>query len=352
MALPSHRILGLMSGTSVDGIDLALAEFNENGWKFIKAKTYPYDGNMRKRLNESMEVSAVELTKLHFDLGHHYGHLCRQFLEESNESADYIASHGHTVFHQPEHGITLQIGHAGAIACISGVPTISDFRSQDVALGGQGAPLVPKGDKDLFSEYKVCLNLGGITNLSFQDGVDRIAGDVCFCNMALNEVARRTGKEYDEDGILASSGKPIKRLYEDLEQLEFFKSAFPKSTGKEWFDEKVKPLLDKKYSPNDTLATLCDFISTKIADQVNLFKEGKVLISGGGANNKHLVGVLSKKLNPRLDIILPESSIVDFREAIIFAYLGYLRVKGTPSTVKTATGARKEVSAGCLYLPY
>ena len=239
------RVLGVMSGTSLDGLDLALCEFFLNGekytYKIIKAKTLKYNNIWRKKLEEGRKNSLVEFLKLNVEYGEHIGIEIKKFLY-GQQKPDAIASHGHTVFHQPQNGFTTQIGCGANIAAVTGITTVCDFRSLDVALRGQGAPLVPIGDEKLFSDYGACLNLGGIANISFKKGNKRIAYDICEANMLLNYLSNKAGKNYDKGGAMAEKGSVEKSLLKKLNKKKFYKEKAPKSLGREWFEKNILPL--------------------------------------------------------------------------------------------------------------
>ena len=240
----NYRVIGVMSGSSLDGIDLALCDLwieNER-WKFRieEARTVTYDEDLRSRLIAVMDGSALELARLHVELGRTIGNACKEFL--SGEKIDLIASHGHTIFHKPDEGLTTQIGCGAQIAAVSGITTICDFRTSDVALGGQGAPLVPIGEQLLFPEFGAFINLGGIANISIHRKNDVIGYDIGPCNMALNVLAAEAGKNFDENGSIARTGTVDDRLLRSLNELTFYQKNPPRSLGREWFDEAVKPL--------------------------------------------------------------------------------------------------------------
>ena len=245
--MEKYNVLGIMSGTSLDGVDLCYASFSyhEEKWTYTIpcAETVPYDSSWQNRLQEAENSSALSLAQLHVDLGNYIGQIGRDFCERHGLNPDFISSHGHTIFHQPEAGLTLQIGAGSHLAAATKLPVVCDFRTVDVALGGQGAPLVPAGDLALFANYDCRLNLGGIANLSFEANGSTLAYDVCPANMPLNVLVSETGKAYDSEGNLARSGKLIPDLLTALNALPFYQQPFPKSLGKEWFLEQFNPNL-------------------------------------------------------------------------------------------------------------
>jgi anhydro-N-acetylmuramic acid kinase len=345
-------IIGLMSGTSLDGLDIAACKFwKENeAWKYeIKcAETIPYTENEIKSLQHAFHLNGADLIALHHQYGDLIGLEVKKFCEIHDIRPNYIASHGHTIFHQPHKGFTFQLGHGANIAARSGIITICDFRTSDVAYGGQGAPLVPVGDELLFAEYDYCLNLGGISNISFQEHGKRKAFDIGVCNMALNELAQRMGMTYDKDGKLAQSGHVNTHLLQQLWAVAGEHHQQKQSLGYEWYTANLKPLFDAtEISVIDKLRTCCEFIAGQIAAEVN--KQGKVLLTGGGARNKFLLHCIVEKT--QANIIVPDSNIIDFKEALIFAFLGLLRVKEQVNCLSSVTRATKNSTGGTIYLP-
>jgi anhydro-N-acetylmuramic acid kinase len=347
-------VLGIMSGTSLDGLDLALCEFDENkgnySFKITAAKTVEYNGTWKKRLSEVKDASAEAYFELNAQYGKYIAGEINVFLTAAQARPDAIASHGHTVFHQPKHGFSTQIGCGATIAANTGITTVCDFRSLDVAGGGQGAPLVPIGDKLLFAEYEACLNIGGIANISLDDKIGkRIAYDVCVANMALNYLAEKIGNSFDKDGALARSGEVIEELLKQLNNLSYYSEKGAKSIGREWFEEHVEKILEeKKYLVNDLLATYSEHISSIIAGDLNQQKIKNVFVTGGGTFNKFLIESVAAKTDCRL--IIPKDAIVNFKEALIFAFLGYLRLSGKINTFSSVTGAKWDSVGGAVYL--
>jgi len=287
-------------------------------------------------------------------IGAFFGQLTADFIVKHQIAAlDFVSSHGHTIFHEPEKGFTVQVGHGATLAAHCGFPVVCDFRSTDVALGGQGAPLVPIGDLLLFSEYQACLNLGGIANISFLQQNECSAFDIVPANMVLNILAEKVGKMYDHNGDLAKAGNINPQLVAELNALPFFRNANPKSLGKEWVLKMVYPILEKYSSLPviDLLASACEHIAFQVA-QVWVLKDGmsKMLVTGGGAFNSHLIAQISAKLVGKCEVIIPDEKTVKFKEAIIFALLGLLRVKNLPNGLKSVTGASADSVGGCIYL--
>lgn len=345
------HIIGLMSGTSLDGLDIAYCDIREDHFELIAAETYPYSSQWVSWLSTLEKASAYEYALIDVELGHYFGQLVNHFRKAHPGHVDAIASHGHTIFHQPQLGLTTQIGDGDAIAAETGLPVVFRFRNLDVALGGQGAPLVPIGDRMLFGKYDVCLNLGGIANVSYEANADRTvreAYDICPCNMALNYLTRLVGKAYDKDGYMARNGNVNAGLYEKMNDLEYYRQALPKSLGKEWFVKEFQPLLDTKgLVLRDLLSTTVEHIAHQIANAIKGRGLTSMLVTGGGAKNKYLIARIQAN-TPSCRITVPKESIIDYKEAIIFALLGYLRLTNQPNCLKSVTGAKADNCGGCV----
>lgn len=344
--------IGLMSGTSTDGLDIIAVtfekKFNKLHYTIHESCTIEYDEIWKSHLLNAVNLSAPELRKLDIDFGIWMADQVNTFCVNKNWKAEFIASHGHTVFHQPEIGFTLQIGNGATLAARTGITSICDFRQGDISLGGQGAPMVPLGDELLFNEYTYCLNLGGFANVSYVEKGERIAYDISALNVVLNELSRRLGHEYDHAGELASKGKIIPSLLEQLNSLKYYQQSSPKSLGTEWVKSTIDPLL-KEYSTEDVpdlLATMGNHFAQQIGNQLQL--EGKTLVTGGGAKNTWLLNQIKQYCVSTLEV--PTTNLIDNKESLIFALLGYLRILGIPNTLSTVTGAQKTISAGAVYL--
>jgi anhydro-N-acetylmuramic acid kinase len=342
-----------MSGTSLDGLDIALCTISWDGTSWSgaieSAETVRYSAEWKTRLSASMTLSAVEFVALDAELGRWMGGQVRDFLLEKGANADFVASHGHTVFHQPHKGYTVQIGNGASLAAACGLPVVCDFRRMDTALGGQGAPLVPVGDRLLFGAYDFCLNLGGIANISYEFGHDRLAFDICPVGMALDYLANKAGMEYDRDGLLARSGRVNAALLAQLNQLDYYSAEPPKSLGREWFDTRFLPLIQRDDIPSaDLLATCCEHIAVQTGAVLQGWN-GKVLVTGGGAWNEFLIGRMQAHCSTSL--IVPDARLVNFKEALVFALLGALRWNVLANTLDTVTGASRCVSSGVIWMP-
>lgn len=336
-----------MSGTSLDGVDLAICKIWDEGrkYKILKAKTVAYSKEWKSKLKDAEQKSGEALAVHDKEYGHFLGTICREFL--AGEKVDYIASHGHTIFHDPANAYTFQSGSGSEIARITGITTVNDFRTTDVSLGGQGAPLVPIGDALLFSKYDYCLNLGGFVNVSYEENGVRRAYDICPLNYALNYIAQRMGMEYDAGGRVASKGKYITTIGNALDVLPYYAQPAPKSLGREWVETNVFPLLTGQYSPADLMHTFCKHAAKQTAAACT--GEGKMLVTGGGAYNSFFIGELRKVC--KAQIVIPDDQTVQFKEALIFALLGYLRLHDKVNALASVTGASRDSSGGTIHTP-
>ncbi|AZA77385.1 anhydro-N-acetylmuramic acid kinase [Chryseobacterium sp. G0186] len=343
------RAIGLMSGTSLDGLDICLAEFEKHEkWTFtiLNADTLSYSTDWENKLRNSIHLSAESLLELHSDYGFYLGQQVTEFMERHQlENIDLIASHGHTVFHQPQRKFTLQIGDGRAIKLKTDLPVIYDFRSQDVLMMGNGAPLVPIGDELLFSEYGACLNLGGFSNISLQSNGKRIAFDIAPVNIILNPLAQQFNKDFDENGDLARKGKINEQLLNQLNSLDFYQQSHPKSLGIEWCNQHIFPILEN-VEPLEALATFTEHIAQQISDIINKNNSKDILVTGGGAYNTFLIEKIKAKT--KSEVIVPEKKIVDYKEALIFAFMGVLKANNEINVLCSATGSTSDHSSGVI----
>ena len=348
-----YTVTGLMSGSSMDGVDLAYCELHWDGkhWKhrILEAATFPYSNEFLPKLEQACSWYADRIKDLDRELGVFYGGLLNEFHRKIRHRPDYIASHGHTILHEPDKGITLQAGNGRIMAQLTGITVINDFRSEDVAQGGQGAPLVPLGDHLLFSDFSGCLNLGGFANISCKNHKgDRIAYDLCPANMALNWVAGLEGKAYDRNGEMARSGKVHKGLLAKLNRLDFYGDPPPKSLGREWFLEHLLPLLQQsRLSVSDLMATVLEHIALQISTGINTAGIQSLLITGGGALNLTLIERL--QYYTRASLVIPEEQLIHYKEALIFALLGILKIRNEINCLASVTGGREDISAGTIH---
>ncbi|MFY1047116.1 anhydro-N-acetylmuramic acid kinase [Chryseobacterium sp. GP-SGM7] len=344
------KAIGLMSGTSLDGLDICFAQFWEENsyWKFkiIQAETVSYSKALEDQLRNSIHLSSQDLLALNTDYGFYLGQITQNFIQKNQLSdIDLIASHGHTVFHQPQRKFTLQIGDGRAIKTETQIPVIYDFRSQDVLLGGNGAPLVPIGDELLFSDYDACLNLGGFSNISFKNNHQRIAFDIAPVNIVLNKLALNFNQNYDENGDLAKKGKINQEILTKLNSLEFYSQSHPKSLGIEWCNENIFPLF-LNIENLDILATFTEHVAEQISKVFNDYNLKKVLFTGGGTYNQFLIERINSKTKSEINI--PEKEIIDFKEALIFAFMGVLRWNNEINVLSSATGSSHDHSSGII----
>ena len=347
--MKTYFAIGLMSGTSLDGLDICYAKFqNITNWEFeiIKTETIPYSSEWKNHLQNAILLSAEDLLALDKEYGFYLGEKTQEFISKNNiTDLDFIASHGHTVFHQPQRKFTLQIGDGRAIKLTTKKPVIYDFRSQDVLMGGNGAPLVPIGDELLFSQYDACLNLGGFSNISLQKNHQRIAFDISPVNVVLNYFAEKLGKNYDENGDFARNGAINFKILEELNTLTFYQKPAPKSLGVEFVNSVVFPLL-KDETPENIIATFTEHIAEQIAKVFNDNQLKTVLVTGGGTFNTYLLEKIREK--SQTELIVPDENIINFKEALIFAFMGVLRLRNEVNVLCSATGSSENHCSGIL----
>lgn len=352
MKKDGYNVIGVMSGTSLDGVDMAHVRFHtENGkWDFeiLETQTVPYKEEMVRALQTAIDLPPSELSKVNLDYTLFLSDtICRFIKRNRITKLDAVCSHGHTITHRPDIGITLQIGNTEEIKTHIKTTVICDFRVQDVVLGGQGAPLVPIGDRLLFSDYKYCLNLGGFSNISFEEDGKRIAFDISPVNTVLNHYAGKIGQKYDEGGSLASAGAIDRNLLQRLNDIPYYQMRHPKSLGIE-FLAGIIPIIDSFELPiENILRTFCEHIAMQVARAIPE-KSGKMLITGGGAYNMFLVEQIQAHV-PKIEIIVPESKIIEYKEALIFALLGVLKLRNEVNVLSSVTGAMYDHCSGVVY---
>lgn len=353
MIKSSYSVIGVMSGTSLDGIDILYASYSINKhwtFKIHCAHTISYSKYWKFKLSQLTIMSKRELLIIDLDYSQYLGEIIRKFISENKiQNLDFVASHGHTALHQPKEGLTLQIGNQQALSDFLNLKVICDFRVQDVEYGGQGAPLVPVGDRLLFDEYDFCVNLGGFANISYEHKEERIAFDICPVNIVLNHYVSRLGLEYDDKGQLAREGKLNNELLIRLNNLDFYKKKPPKSLGLEWVQEYVFPLIDSfDLSIKDILRTSVEHIAIEIAKILNNC-EANVLITGGGVFNDFLIRRLESMAKTK--IIIPHNDIIEYKEALVFGLLGILKERNEINCLKSVTGASTDHSSGKILIP-
>ena len=364
-----YRAIGLMSGSSLDGLDIAFVEFQEQGGKWtyeiLQADCYAYSDEWVIKLREAIHLSAKEYQLLHAAYGHYTGQQINRFIEEHQlqYKVAVIASHGHTTFHMPEKKMTAQLGDGAAIAAETQLPVVSDLRALDIAFGGQGAPIVPIGEQLLLGEYNFFLNLGGIANITANEnpssGSGFIAFDVCPANRVLNMLVNEMGKEYDDGGQIAASGNVNKDLLEQLNALEYYQLSYPKSLANDFGTDIIYPLIKQAgLEINDALRTFVEHIIVQITEAINTLKNpkpetqnSKLLATGGGAFNTFLIKRLSERLKElNVEVIVPNKKLVNFKEALIMAFIGILRWRQEKNVLTSVTGAARASIGGALWI--
>ncbi len=353
MKKENYSVVGVMSGTSLDGIDLAHLVFSiqNNLWSFeiLESETVCYSEDWIRQLKNAVTFSTEELVELNKNYTQLLGNTIADFISNYQiKNLDAVCSHGHTILHQPKKGITLQIGNLPEIASYCGQNVVCDFRVEDVALGGQGAPLVPIGDKILFSEYDYCLNLGGFSNISFEFEEKRIAFDISPVNTVLNFYANQLGFDYDDKGYISKTGTCNAALLMELNNLDFYQTRFPKSLGFEFVKETILPLIESySISTADKLRTFSEHIALQIGLALPN-KNGSLLVTGGGAYNDFLIKRIKIHL-PEITLIIPSKKIIEFKEALLFGLLGVLKLREEINVLSSVTGAKKDHSSGYIY---
>ncbi|MBK5193264.1 MAG: anhydro-N-acetylmuramic acid kinase [Flavobacteriaceae bacterium] len=344
------KVLGVMSGTSLDGVDVAQIHFTKDDqWHFeiVNAETIPYPHDLKKKLQEAINFDQISLEELNERYTGYLAEIISAFIKKYNiTNLDGVCSHGHTIKHEPENKYTLQIGNLPQLAGLLNLKVVCDFRVQDVALGGQGAPLVPVGDELLFPKYDYCLNLGGFANISTLKEGKRIAYDICPVNIVLNKLTEKLGFPYDDEGKIAASGHLIPELLKRLNALPFYTKLPPKSLGLEWVTATIFPLVENSgHKTEDLLCTFTEHVAMQLAEN---FREGaSVLTTGGGTFNSYLLKRLAHYR--KIEIIIPAREVIEYKEALIFGLLGVLKLRGEVNCLRSVTGARKDHSSGMIY---
>jgi anhydro-N-acetylmuramic acid kinase len=354
----SYNVIGVMSGTSLDGIDLAHIHFSiiDSKWNFkiLETETVSYDIDRLNQLKTAVDFSQTELVKLNQEYTVLLAKAIKTFIEKHHLiNLDAVCSHGHTILHQPQNGFTLQIGNLPEIAKLIGQTMVCDFRVQDVELGGQGAPLVPIGDRILFSDYDYCLNLGGFSNVSFEQHGKRVAFDISPVNTVLNFYANKLGLDYDDKGVISKSGKLNDPLLSELNALDYYKKSFPKSLGFEFVKETVLPIIERYDIPTeDKMHTFTEHVALQTSLALVCFEtrndKRKLLATGGGTYNDFLIERMHFHL-PQLEIIIPDRKTIEFKEALIFGLLGVLKLRNEINVLSSVTGARHDHSSGSIF---
>jgi anhydro-N-acetylmuramic acid kinase len=360
-----------MSGTSLDGVDMVCAQFTYHNtdktwtYKILKTGYIAYPKQWKRRLSLLVKKNAITYHKTHTFYGHYLGELTNEFIKKNNLSGklDFVALHGHTVFHDPHDLVTSQIGDGAAVAYLTGVPAICQFRTSDVAAHGQGAPIVPITDLYLFAQHRFCLNLGGIANISAKTAPPKaiIGFDICANNLVLNHFANYFGQEYDNEGQIAQAGQVNSGLFEELNQLPFYKKTYPKSLDAGWVKTALMPIFERyALEPQDVLRTYVEHIAYQIGQSIknvnkteeikdNTNKAITMLVTGGGAHNSFLMEQIAK--HSPVSVIKASNDIINFKEALAIAFCGVLRVRGQANALSAVTGAHRDTVNGCIYHP-
>lgn len=346
------KVIGLMSGSSLDGVDIAYVNFSHDNkrWFFqiVEAGNVPYSSYWKEQLAEAFNKKPEDLKELDKEYGRYLGTITKRFIEKYELEPKLIASHGHTIFHRPDEGFTLQIGDGQEIAKATGITTVNDFRSEDVMKGGQGAPLVPIGDRHLFADYPICLNIGGIANVSYEYEGKRIAYDICIANQTLNYLANKLGYDYDNNGSFARQGKVNLDLLKAFNDNSYYDKEAPKSLGREFFEKYQHQIIEESsLDIRDILATATEHIASQIVKSTDMLEKSKMLITGGGAKNNYLVERISEL--SKHEVVIPDTMIIDYKEALIFAFLGTLKMEGKINVLSSVTGATSDSSSGTIH---
>ena len=348
-----YKVIGVMSGTSLDGVDLAHIDFTNqnNKWEFeiFQSETIPYTIDWLNKLKIAVSFNNTALEKLNQGYTQYLGSIILNFIKKHDiKNLDAVCSHGHTILHQPHNGITLQIGNLPELAALVNHTVVCDFRVQDVQFGGQGAPLVPIGDQILFSQYDYCMNLGGFSNVSFEQNGNRVAFDISPVNTVLNFYANQLDLDYDDKGTIARTGICTNSLLNKLNEVKFYQRKHPKSLGFEFVKETILPIMNSYSLPiEDFLNTFTEHVAMQIAKALPT-KNASLFITGGGAYNDFLIERIQFHL-PKIKIIIPSAEILEFKEALIFALLGVLKLRQEINILSSVTGALKDHSSGAIY---
>jgi anhydro-N-acetylmuramic acid kinase len=351
--------IGTMSGSSLDGLDIVAVEFAciDAVWesKIIAAECLKYSNEWHENLKNARNLSAFDLLKLNIKYGHLNADYIQKFINKNNlNQVDLVVSHGHTVYHQPTNGFTLQIGDGQTMSVMLNLPVVCNLRAKDITLGGQGAPIVPIADLLIYSKFTACLNIGGIANISFKNRNNKqiIAFDICAANQVLNYLSNQLGLPYDNNGTIAKSGGFITKVYESFINLDFHTIHPPKSLANEWIYNNIIQKIDLSlYKIEDLLHTFTLAIAYTIAESINEYcnKGDDVLVTGGGAYNSFLIYTIQTKIDASL--VVPDEQTINYKEAIAMALIGVLRWYNLPNVLSDVTGSSCDNSSGEIYYP-
>ena len=351
-----------MSGSSLDGLDIAYVQLTETRgqWAFeiIHAACVPYNEDWLHQLKHIHQLSVPDFLRLHTSYGHYTASAVKQFMDEHDleHKVHFIASHGHTAFHDPATKTTFQLGDGAAISAQTSLPVITDLRAMDVAHGGQGAPIVPIGDQLLFAGYDYLLNLGGIANITIKNNGDYLAFDACPCNQLLNHFAAKAGLLYDDEGRIAGTGSVNTALLDALDGINYYGQTAPKSLSNEFSATEILPVIDALNLDNaDALATTVLHIAQQIAKAIVPFANPEtpttMLVTGGGAFNIFLVKTLQDLLAPTgITLAIPDKQLIQYKEALVMALIGALRWREEENVFASVTGAARDSIGGALWL--
>lgn len=359
--MATYKVIGLMTGSSLDGVDVAYCHLEDNNgkwnYKIEIAECVPMPPKWKARILSLVLQNAVTYLRTDSHFGHYLGEVVAKFIEDHqlDGKVDFVASHGQTVFHQPENQMTSQIGDGGAIVSHCNLPVVCNFRTQDVAYGGQGTPIAPIADKLFFGDFRFCLNLGGIANISFKTNDDKMIGfDICGANMVLNALAAEIDLEQDTDGNIARSGNINQELLNELSSQWYFEKPFPKSIGGGWVTKIFQPVFRRHHcSVEDKMRTACEHIAIQIAKDINQIYTTQgitpdpshtMLVTGGGAFNKTLMDCISA--HAPVQLVVPDATTIKFKEALIISLMGALRWSNQINVLGSVTGARQDSIGG------
>ena len=351
--MKQYNIIGLMSGTSLDGLDIVYVNFKlDENWeyKLIYSKTYKYEKKWNSLLLNLSQKKIYSIKKIDVDYTELLSRYIIDFIDEfSINNIDFVSSHGHTAIHLPSKSITYQIGNLPILAKLINLKVVCDFRIQDINLGGQGAPLVPVGEKYLFPQYNTLINLGGFANITKRIKRDIIAYDICPINIVFNHLSRKMELKYDNAGYIASTGELNQDLYNHLQRLNYYKQDSPKSLGIEWVNDKIHSILKdfQDVQIKDLMNTFSNHFAFQIAK--NIGNQDNVLITGGGAYNTYLIERIKNLSDSKITI--PDPKLIEYKEAVIFSFLGLLRVLKINNCYSSVTGARQNHCSGNIYTP-
>ena len=347
--------MGVMSGSSLDGIDLAIVDFKPNShkwtWTLLAQQTVALRDSLKTKLAHIVNLSAFGIAQTNAEYSTFIASSINTFLDASEINTEVLGIHGHTVLHLPDYPASWQLLNGGLIAELAGLPVVCDFRNQDMALGGQGTPMAVLCDKDLFPGYDAYINLGGIANISYSDHDKWVGYDIAGCNQLLNHFSAKKGLEYDKDGQMAQAGKAIPNMLHLLDSDPYLQKATPKSLDNTYLKELITKLDEIDCPTEDALFTIVEFITKQLVKEIKESSAKSVLFSGGGTKNKFLIDKLRTKLGEDINVVIPDDTIIEYKESILIAYAALLRWQGLPNFVSSATGGQYDTIGGALYLP-